>query len=531
MIDGQALVDEMTARLAPLDLAANEAWWDASTDVSEAHEAERITSDLALRAALADPEVFAAVDKLTDHAPDAVARQLTVLRDGMLPQQVPADIREEIVRLEASIDATFNAHRPQLDGVAVDDNAISEILRTSSDGALRRRAWEAAKTVGGAVGDRVRELAHRRNAAARALGHRDHFALSLATAELDEDHLLGMLDAIDDATRERFAAWKADDDGARAARFGVPVADLRPWHYDDAFFQAACSPELDLDPWFADVDQVALTRATYAGIGLDIDAVLERSDLLPRPGKSQHAFCMDVDRGADVRVLCNNVPGEYWTETMLHEFGHAVYDLHVDPALPWLLRTMHPLTTEGVAMLFGRLTLDPEWLTAVAGVDPAAVAGAGPALARRRLTTMLVFARWVLVMTNFERSFYADPDADHDTEWWDLVERFQLLTRPDGRTAPDWAAKIHVALAPVYYQNYLLGELVASQLQATLFDRFDGIVARPDAGAYLREEFFAPGWSCRWDELIERATGAPLGVDAYAAELADLATRAARPAG
>jgi len=187
---------------------------------------------------------------------------------------------------------------------------------------------------------------------------------------------------------------------------------------------------------------------------------------------------------------------------------------------------MHPLTTEGVAMLFGRLTLDPEWLTAVAGVDAASVAAAAPALARRRLTTMLVFARWVLVMTNFERAFYADPDADHDTAWWDLVERFQLLTRPDGRTAPDWAAKIHIALAPVYYQNYLLGELVASQLQSTLFDRFGGIVGRPAAGGFLRTEFFAPGWSCRWDELVERATGAPLGVDAYAAELTDLAARA-----
>ena len=83
-----------------------------------------------------------------------------------------------------------------------------------------------------------------------------------------------------------------------------------------------------------------------------------------------------------------------------------------------------------------------------------------------------------------------------------------------------------MALAPVYYQNYLLGELVASQLQATLFDRFGGIVGRPAAGEFLRDEFFAPGWSCRWDELVARATGAPLGVDAYAAELADLATRA-----
>ena len=141
----------------------------------------------------------------------------------------------------------------------------------------------------------------------------------------------------------------------------------------------------------------------------------------------------------------------------------------------------------------------------------------------RRRTALLVFARWVLVMTHFERGFYADPDADHDTGWWDLVERFQLLTRPDGRHAPDWAAKLHVALAPVYYQNYLLGELVASQLQATLIERFGGVIGRPEVGAFLSRQVFGPGWSVRWDQLVETATGAPLRVDAFAAELAALA--------
>ena len=204
---------------------------------------------------------------------------------------------------------------------------------------------------------------------------------------------------------------------------------------------------------------------------------------------------------------------------MLHEFGHAVYDLGVDPALPPTLRAMHPLTTEGVAMLFGRLILDPEWLSTIAGVPSADIDAARAALARHRRISLLVFARWVLVMTHFERGLYADPDDDHDGRWWDLVERFQLLTRPDDRRAPDWAAKLHVALAPVYYQNYLLGELVASQLQAALVDRCGGIVDRPEAGQFLQRDIFAPGWSLRWDELIATATGAPLSVDAFAAEL------------
>ena len=104
-----------------------------------------------------------------------------------------------------------------------------------------------------------------------------------------------------------------------------------------------------------------------------------------------------------------------------------------------------------------------------------------------------MFARWVLVMTNFERGLYADPDADLDTLWWDLVEQFQRVRRPDGRHAPDWAAKIHLAVAPVYYQNYLYGELVASQLQATLDARAGGLVDEPAAGAAPGRRGLPPG--------------------------------------
>ena len=85
-------------------------------------------------------------------------------------------------------------------------------------------------------------------------------------------------------------------------------------------------------------------------------------------------------------------------------------------------------------MLFGRLARDPDWLRKVAEVDPTPRSTRiAPALADARRAALLVFARWVLVMTNFERSLYADPDADLDTLWWDLVERYQLVHRPDGR--------------------------------------------------------------------------------------------------
>ena len=296
---------------------------------------------------------------------------------------------------------------------------------------------------------------------------------------------------------------------------------LAPWHLDDPFFQdPPADGAVDLDACFADADLEALTRRTFAGIGLDIDRSLAASDLYAREGKSQHAFCIHLDRAGDVRVLANVEPNERWADTMLHEFGHAVYDLDLDPALPWLLREpAHPCTTEGIAMMFGRLVRDPGWLRDVAGVPDAVLADLAPRLGAATRASLLTFARWVLVVTHFERRLYADPDADLDTLWWDLVERYQLVRRPAGRRAPDWAAKIHIAVVPVYYQNYLYGEMFASQLLATLRTRTGGLVEHPDAGALLRDTVFRPAALRRWDHLVEDATGAPLGARSFAADL------------
>jgi peptidyl-dipeptidase A len=521
---GAQLVADIEARLRPLEIELAEAWWEASTHSSPQADRRRAHADLARRALLADPDAFASIcDARGARDGDAlVGRQLDVLHDAFASQQIPDDLRRRLVDLETTVDSTFNTFRGELDGTRVDDNAILEILRTSDEGALRQRAWEASKQIGPEVAEQIRELARLRNEAARHVGYRDHFALALATGEMDETRLFTTLEEVDHTTAAPFTAWKDTLDDVLAARFGCAVDELRPWHVDEPFFQdPPVVGAVDLDPIFAGRDLTELTLQTYDGLGLDVRPVVDRSDLYARPGKSQHAFCIDIDREGDVRVLCNVESNERWMDTMLHEFGHGTYDREVRHDVPWLVReAAHPLTTEGVALLFGRLVRDPEWLAQVARVEPGTLATLGPQLAAARRAALLTFARWVLVVTHFERRLYADPDSDLDTLWWDLVERFQLLRRPDGRAAPDWAAKIHLASAPVYYQNYLYGELVASQLRAALEQRAGGLVGRPAAGALLADELFGPGRSLRWDRLIEQATGEPLTATHLARELA-----------
>ena len=487
------LLAEAEARLAPLSVARNLAWWESQVSATDENEQRRTRAELAWSDALADGELFARVNRERERgAGGEEERRLEILHNLMLPQQLRAELRARIVELESSVEARFSRHRGVVRGVEVDDTEIKRILRQSDDPAERREAWEASKTVGAEVADDVRQLARLRNEAARGLGYRDWFALSLAADELDEGKLLETLQQADTATAEPFARWKGALDERLATRFGCAVSELRPWHYADPFFQEL-PPDgaVDLDALFEGRDIVELSRRTFDGIELDVAGILGRSDLYPRGGKCQHAFCIDIDRDGDVRVLANVIANQESADTMLHELGHGVYDLGLSDELPWLLRSAHVVATEASAIFFGSLARKRDWLELVLGLG----AGEGAELAKRlrasEAAELLVFARWVLVMNAFERGLYADPDRDLDALWWELVSRFQGVTPPDGRRAPDWAAKIHVAVVPVYYHGYLYGKIVALQIAAVL-DAMGGIVDRPEAGAQLRERALCP---------------------------------------
>ena len=503
--EARALVGRVEARLAPLLREAHLAAWDAATGAGE-EALERATAARAAAAMVfSDAEDARKVRGwLAAGVGDAaLRRQLELLDHDYTRNQLPPETIEDLVRRAAALEHLFHTHRAVFRGRRVSSNELQDALRGAADSETRR---EAAGP--------LRELVRRRNAAARSLGFANYYAMELELQELGEERLFALLDDFRDRTDAPFRRFREEMDRALAARFGVAPDELRPWHWDDFFAQEApATAAVELDGCFAGRDLVALAAEFFRGIGLPVEGVLARSDLYEREGKDQHAFCQDVDREGDVRVLCNLRDNEKWMATLLHELGHAVYDEHIPRELPFFLRTIaHTLTTEAVAMYMGRLTRDPAWLRDAAGV---ALAPAEAADVRAQLrAAMLVSARWILVMAYFERELYRDPDrADLDALWWELVERLQLIRRPEGRAAPDWAAKIHLSLSPVYYHNYLLGELMASQISAHArrgVPEGRSIAGHPEVGAFLRERIFAPGASLDWNQLLVHATGEAL---------------------
>ena len=525
MTDFARFVETHVERIEPLDREAALAYWDASLSGRDEHFRRFSRLQKRIEEIYADSGAFAVVRKAyeEDGIEDPLLRRSAgVLYRRYLGNQVDPALLGRIVELSSEVEGAFGTFRTEENGQTLTMNDVHEVLRSSGDQERRRRVWEANKRVGRVVADRLLELVRLRNESARAAGFGDYHAMSLELAEQDGDALLALFDDLDTLTAGPFAAIKKEIDGHLASRFGVPAGELRPWHYEDPFFQEAVSVgDVDLDAFYRGTDPVVLARDFYAGLGMDVKRILQASDLYEREGKNPHAFCTDIDRRGDVRILANMKDNAYWMETILHELGHGVYDLGIDGELPWLLRTYpHLATTEAAAMFFGRLAQDPAWMRAALGLDDAETERIGLAVSRSLRAKQLVFARWCQVMFRFERELYRDPGRDLNALWWDLVERHQLVRRPEGRDEPDWATKIHIVSSPVYYHNYMLGEMIASLFASHVRRRFGvdgaGLHGRRDVGDWFNEVVFRPGNSYRWDRHVELATGEALTAAAFA---------------
>jgi len=523
------LRDAYVTQFRPLYEKSARAWWDANTTGSDEAFQRRKDAENALVDLHSDKEMFAKVKAFKEGAKikdPVLARELDVMYRSYLPQQADAELSKKIVALETEVEQLFNTHRSKVDGKELTENDVRKILSDSKDSSAAEKAWKGYMEVGAKIDPKLRELVALRNQVATKLGFPNYFAMRLSLQEIEEKQLIALFDELDGLTRDPFAALKRDIDAAMAGRFSLKPADLRPWHFGDLFFQEAPGIEgVNLDDIYADKDLLALTKTYYTGLDMEVDDILARSDLYEKPGKSPHAFSTSLNRYEDVRVLCNLKPNLYWADTLIHELGHAVYDKYIAKDVPFLLReASHSLTTEGYAMMMGAMVKNEDFLTNALKLPPDMV---GPLMASARKSLRaekLIFARWTQVMTRFEQGMYGNPSQDLGKLWWDLKKKYQMLNPPETVNRPDYAAKIHIVTAPVYYHSYMMGELFACQVHAHIARSVLGIddptrtsfFGKKEAGRFMKEKVFGPGNLYSWNELTRFATGEPLSARFFA---------------
>lgn len=497
----------------------NKATWILETTGSQDAADLKADLDTELRIILSDPVNYQKLISWEGTLEDPLLkRELDILIRTFKPNQVAPALLEKMAQKEATLAKSFAKFRPHFEGKLFSENEIRDVLKKETDISIRKKVWEGSKEVGKILAPQILELVNVRNTAAKSLGYSDYFQMQLELQDIDENELLILLDDLFKKSENAYSQLVKEIEASQTKQFNVSPEELGPWAWSEPFCQEDPLDCTILDMLVEDVDIVSAGTRFYDQMGIDVRGILKRSDMYERSGKNQHAFCIDVDREGDVRTLNNVSSSIKWLETVLHEYGHAIYDIGVDRELPWSLREFpHIFTTEAMALLAGRQAYRMgSLLLLVPGKSRLLMQQAEKSLKRRQL----IFSRWVLVMTEFERGLYRDPKQDLNGLWWTCVEKYQKVKKPKGREKfPDWAAKYHIGLAPVYYFSYLLGEMFASSIQEALRKETGSVeIATKKAGLFLQEKLFKPGNRLSWKELVKEVTGAPLTPDAWVEE-------------
>jgi peptidyl-dipeptidase A len=498
-------------------------WWDSMINGSKESFEKSAAATLAMSNYHADPVKYAELKKLRAAAVNATPlekRAAYVAERAFEQNQIPDELNKKIIDLGSEIEQIFQTQRARYEGKEYTNNELLAMLETETDSQKRYEIWDTLKDVGDMVAPKVIELAKLRNEAAQKLGYKNYWEMTVAFQEFKPEELVGAFENLEAQTYPLFKKVKDRMDEELKAKFGIDK--VMPWHYDNPFFQQAPpSEKINVNEFYSGMtgqDIVDTASRYYAKLGFDVSPILKNSDLFEKEGKSQHAFCNDMNLEGDVRILCNIKPDAEWMDTQLHELGHAIYDYYLDRTIPYNIRCAnHIFTTEGVAGLFGAQARDPQWLVENREVSPERAKEATEALIEQRLREQLIFCRWTIVMTFFEKALYENPEQDLNRLWHETTARYQLLDPLEGRDKADWAAKPHFVIAPVYYHNYMLGELFSSQIRKSLAKEAQG--DQEKFGQLLRDRVFAPGATLPWQEFVEQASGEPLSVEAFIEEL------------
>ncbi len=190
----------------------------------------------------------------------------------------------------------------------------------------------------------------------QALGMGDYVDTVGALAGIDLDAL--------GRSAERFLADTADmyhDVLAELAqrRVGVGLEDLRrcdtAWTFRADQYDGAFASERMVNTALAQMREMGLDATQSGRVHFDTEE---------RPAKQPRAFCVPVKVPDEVFLVLRPSGGHSDYRTFWHELGHAMHFASVDPSLPFAARWLGDNSvTEGFAMLWDHLTLEPAWLT------------------------------------------------------------------------------------------------------------------------------------------------------------------------
>lgn len=421
------------------------------------------------------------------------------------------ELRKQIHVLTDKLNGIQASYRAIFEGKKVSNRALRMVLRRDSNRKRREAAWRAYASVGPKVlAGGFMKLVQLRNQYAKQLGFPTFFHYRYKKLHLQPDKMWLLYEELRRKTEKAYEATR------KAYKGLLKSKQFMPWDRRYAAYLKS-KQVVNLDAFFRADRLLPVLFQAYQEMGFALKGMSIKMDLYPRPNKNQHAYCFDIDPPYDIRILANvGQPGQRAYETMLHEMGHAVHGKLVKQDVrTFRLLPDEGFLNEGSANFFGNLVDSRAFFARYLKIPKATLAKI-VAMKQKSLNQRLYNIRWTLLWMYFERDLYINDQLTDPTRlFWERYKQFQGDIPP--KAPPYWGVLIHFVSHPIYYQNYLIADLLAAQLHEAVKQKTQhkSVLNNPQVANFLSKHFFSHGRRYRWDELMKRITGKPLTAKAY----------------
>lgn len=490
-----SFLDELERRLEEVDVEYGETLWKKY--LREPHgdldEIERKRSEIIL-----NDDYFRVVKDWASRVKDKfLAKRVRAVERLLLGERVEA--LPDIFVFRNRINEEHIKFKPVVMGKEMDRTDVREMLRKDPDRSKRKTAWESSAELSRKIENDVKELMKKRNQNARELGYKIYVDYSLTLNMINKNELLKLYEELDKLSESSFRSVIEE------IKEKLQIEHLEPWDISFAIDQFVKPP----DEHFPKDQIIPKIKELVRSWGIHTEKlpILIKQADIPFGG-----LCFSIRIPTDVRIVSNPRDGHRFYATLFHEYGHALHACFVKQQ-HYALKLDVGCFSEGMATILQHFTSDPDWLRMNTSLTKEEIAR----FVKARKAYLLLKLRSLMALSIFEFLAYENPEQDLNKLWSRTRAKYLFVSENE---TPQWAAQSIHTTHPIYFQNYILAEMIAAQTIQHLEERYGQLLNNAKVAEFLIQNYYGPGSSIDWPEKVEKATGRRLSAEALVQQLA-----------